>query len=821
MEKAMIAGVAVASAIYAIDKAYSYIVPKEYGSAPREGQRVIVPFGRGNKKCEGFIIKLEYAEAKKGTKYLSHIFDDEVYLSREDIALALWVSQRYFCTFFEAANALLPPGVWDKRNEVYHPGDMSLEEALTMFEKSKKKQEILRAVFLSEHGLTIEKIAELTNIKAPEAHLRALTAAATIVVRQRIQKKIGDKSIWMISMAMDYDQAILQIGKGKIAQRRKQLIDIVSRADDIPEKELIYQSGASVDMIKRLSKIGVFSRESRGVFRRPGIKSKGQREEITLSDSQQSAYEGISGLMAGNEASVALLYGVTGSGKTLIYMKLLEKALETGKTAIMLVPEIVLTPQMVRRLYDYFGDKIAIVHSNLTTAQRYDEYKRIKQKKAEIVVGTRTGVFAPLDNIGIIIMDEEQEYTYKSENPPRYHAREVAKYRAVKHNALLLLGSATPSIESFYYAECNRYKLFNLPGRYNAAALPDVKIANIREELLNEEEHQLGRDLFNEININLEKKEQTVLFFNRRGSAKMAMCAICGYTVKCENCSVALTYHSKNGRTMCHHCGYSQTLVTTCPECGGEHIRLVGSGTQKVEEELLQRIPGIRVLRMDADTVSGRATHEELLDGFEKGSYDILVGTQMVSKGLDFENVTLVGVIDADLSLYSGDYHAQERTFSLLSQVVGRAGRRKKPGRAILQTYTPDNPVIKAAARQDYDEFFRLEKQTRRALMAPPFSDMFVFTVSGIDEKNALGGALAVSAIIARGFNEEFTDIKTPILGPVPAAIARLNKRYRFIVSFRGVESRRSRSLVSRVLINYLKSPYAKLTSISADINPY
>jgi primosomal protein N' (replication factor Y) len=520
------------------------------------------------------------------------------------------------------------------------------------------------------------------------------------------------------------------------------------------------------------------------------------------------------------KAAAALLSGVTGSGKTLVYIKLISLAAKMGKGAIFLVPEIALTPQMLRQFYAHFPGRVAVVHSGLTHAQRYDEYKRIRLGHADIVVGTRTGILAPVKNLGLIIVDEEQEYTYKAENPPRYHARDVAKYRAVRHGALVVLGSATPSVESYYYAAAGRYSLFTIPERYGSIPLPRTVIADMRKTLRDGDGDQVGPELLGELRANLSRGEQSILFLNRRGSAKMAICIKCGEAPGCVNCSVALTYHSRNGRLMCHHCGHSREMPKVCPVCGSEHMRLIGSGTQRIEEELRQRLPEAAVLRMDADTVSGRQTHESLLDRFAEGKADILVGTQMVSKGLDFDNVTLVGVLDADLSLYCGDYHSQERTFSLIAQVVGRAGRRQKPGRAVIQTFTPENPVILAAAGQNYQNFYRYEIESRKAILAPPFCDIFVFTLSAIRENDALGASLALSGILTRFFGNDFSDIKTRILGPVSAPIARLNKFYRYTVSVRGKDGKRFRELISKTLVLFAKTPQARRASVFADMNP-
>ncbi|MBQ1271485.1 MAG: primosomal protein N' [Clostridia bacterium] len=520
-------------------------------------------------------------------------------------------------------------------------------------------------------------------------------------------------------------------------------------------------------------------------------------------------------------AGCALLHGVTGSGKTAVYVELIRKVVSQGKTAIMLVPEIALTPQMVRGFRRHFGSRVAVMHSTLTDQERYKEYMRVKMGRADIVIGTRSAVFAPLDNLGIIIIDEEHETTYKSESAPRYHAIEVAKYRCVKAGCPLLLGSATPSVESYYNAIEGRYSLYTLDERYNDAALPRTIIADMKESLKSGEDLSIGKTLRDELTMNLALGEQSILFINRRGNSKMAMCVDCGYVPECENCSVSLTYHSANGRLMCHHCGYSVPLMDKCPECGGGHIKLVGIGTQKIENEIAELYPQARVMRMDADTTEGRKSHEEILDAFGNKEADILLGTQMVAKGLDFLDVTLVGVIDADQALQSGSYLAGERSFSLISQVVGRAGRREKLGRAVIQSFSPSNPVIRAAAAQDYRAFFDYEIDVRQLVKAPPFYDIFTFFLSGEDEERVKQAADAIAKGLKSAFDGKYKEISSPVLGPAPAAIAKVNNKYRYTVVFKGKETKTSRALVSDILAWFASLAVSKGISVAADINTF
>jgi len=815
----LIAGVAVASAVYAIDKPYDYLVPAFMEDRIRAGQRVMVPFGAGNRKTEGFVLSVRPEEEVRALKAVAYLFDDEVALSEEDRSLALWMKRHYFCTFFEAANALIPPGMWNQNGEVFFPAPVDKEEALSMVGSSPVKREILQAIYDSPRPVTLGEIEKQTGQKRAAIHVRELLKRELIQVSQEYRRKQGDKNIVTASLAVSLEQAREQIGNGKLAARRMKAAECVAQAGVLPVQELCYLTGASPGMIKTLEKIGVLALQYVETYRRPRVRKGETPGQVTLSGAQQAVFDSLRDLLDG-KPHAALLHGVTGSGKTQIYIELIRKVRACGKTAVMLVPEIALTPQIIRQFCLYFHDDVAVMHSSLTQAQRYDEYKRIKSGEAGVVIGTRTAVFAPLKDLGIVIIDEEQEHTYKSENTPRYHAREVAKFRCVHHGALLLMGSATPSVESFYQAQEGRYRLYSLTERFFGALPPQVMICDMRGKLRSGDENELGAELISLLEETLNRKEQSILLMNRRGSAKMAVCTSCGFIPQCGRCSVSLVYHSRNNRLMCHHCGFSEERLEECPRCGGK-LRLVGAGTQKIEAELAARLPGVRVLRMDADTVNGRTTHEQLLDRFDRGEADILLGTQMVSKGLDFERVTLVGVVDADLSLMSGDFYATERTFSLLTQVVGRAGRRNDRGRAVIQTFCPDHPAVRAAASQDYGAFYSHEILAREALDAPPFCNLFLFTLSGPEEQQVLRAALGVAATLFKAFSGEFGAIRTPVLGPAPAAILKLNNRYRYTVSFRGKDQPLVRRLIHLVLGAFSQSGQNRKVSLSADMDPY
>ncbi|MDO4174887.1 MAG: primosomal protein N', partial [Eubacteriales bacterium] len=542
--------------------------------------------------------------------------------------------------------------------------------------------------------------------------------------------------------------------------------------------------------------------------------------EYVLSPSQQEAYRRMEPLLLSEKPEAALLYGVTGSGKTQVYIKLIERALQEGKGAIVLVPEIGLTPQFIRRFMAYFGDCTAVLHSGLSVGERYDSWKRIRSGDARVVVGTRSAVFAPVCRLGLIILDEEQDDAYKSDNSPRYHARDIAKYRAVQECALVVFGSATPSVETYYGAEQGKYPMMILRDRYAGAELPAVTIADMRGLTREGYTSTIGPVLRQKMEECFTHKHQCILFLNRRGAAKQLTCTACGWMPECPSCSVSMTYHSVNGRLMCHYCGHSEPLPRCCPVCGSTHMKTEGIGTQKLETELREIFPETKVLRMDADTTGTKGAHAKLLEQFSAGKADILLGTQMVTKGLDFDNVTLVGIIDADQSLFAQDYRARERTFSLLTQVVGRAGRRAAQGQAVIQTYSPEHPVILHAARQDYERFYENEIELRRALQCPPVSQIVVLTAAAERERDVLEALVAVKERIERLMAGQFADFCYPVLGPAPAMVVRVQNRYRYHLSIRCPESKRRRELIGGILREFAANAKYRRVTLFADINP-
>ncbi len=802
----LIAKVAVAAAPYAIDKPYDYIAPDD--ALP--GQRVLVPFGNGNRTSEGMILSVHQEVPAKPLKAVREVLDTESLVTEREIKLALWMRQRYFCTFHDAIHTILPAALWYKFRELWQAAEDAPAEGLTA-----REQEVL--------NLLREKPLETDELKKQFGEtvvplLRQLSKRGIVTSRMQSERKVRDKTVTLVSLAVSLETAMEWLHDTvKRAPRQVDALHMLSQTGEVSIHDLCYFTGVSRMAIDRLEKRGILSLRQQEEYRISSADYAVKAIPITLNDEQQQVYETILAQALSGKAGVTALEGVTGSGKTLIYIRLAQELLRQGKTVMILVPEIALTPQMMARFTAYFGDEVALLHSALRMTERYDQYKRIRRGEARIVLGTRSAVFAPLENIGLIVLDEEQESSYESENAPCYHARDIAKYRCVQENARLVLGSATPTVETAYYARQGIYQLARLRRRYNEKNLPQVILADMRRELRDGYTGSISRVLAEELQKNIVVGEQSILFLNRRGNSRQLICPNCGYVPQCPRCSVYLTYHSANRRMMCHYCGYSVKAPEECPDCGGP-LKHVGIGTQKIEEELRLLFPDTPILRMDADTVG--EGHEKLLREFEEKKVPILLGTQMVAKGLDFENVTLVGVLAADLSLYVDHYRASERTFNLLTQVVGRAGRGDKAGRAVIQTLTPENDVIQAAAEQDYQRFYEREIRMRKLRRDPPFADQFVITVSGREELQVRQACAQLQQSLQNMAGKSpYGAMELEILGPAPAPVVKVNDRYRYRITVIGRNDKTLRDLIAAYMKEFTRRKENKGLAIYTDCN--
>lgn len=804
---AQIAKIAIEAATYAIDKPYDYLAPE--GMNVCAGMRVTVPFGRGNRRSEGMVLAVETGRPDRQLKAIESVLDETPQLSGEQIRLALWMCQRYFCTFYDALHAILPIGLWYQHREIWTLcGNVGGE---TLTDKELQLAERLRQ---GEQSFSDLQAAQ------PQARviLQKLQEMGLASCRRESSRRTADKTDKLISLAIGPEEAeALLREKRNRAPRQADALAFLLKNGETSLHELLYFTGISRGAVTKMVHAEILSQREQEVFRVQLRSADSKAPEIRLNEEQQTAYDQILQRIHGGKPGVTLLQGVTGSGKTEIYISLAQRLLQEGKTAMILVPEIALTPQMMQRFSAYFGEDVALLHSGLGIAERYDQYKRIRKGMAKIVLGTRSAVFAPLSHLGMIVIDEEQEGSYESENPPCYHARDIAKFRCAREGAWLVLGSATPTVETAYLAQKGDYHLALLRKRYNQNALPSVTLADMRQELRQGNCTSISQPLYREIQKNLELGQQTILFLNRRGNSRQMICPGCGYVPQCPRCSVYLTYHSANRRMMCHYCGYSEPFAEECPECGIP-FKPIGSGTQKVEQELKELFPGTPVLRMDADSVGGQ--HEKMLQKFEKEKIPILLGTQMVAKGLDFDTVTLVGVLAADQSLYVDHYRAAERTFVLLTQVVGRAGRGASLGRAVIQTYTPENEVLLDAAAQDYESFFHREIGLRRIRREPPFADEVILTVTGTEEEAVRRACVQVrdSLRLAAG-KAPYDEMELEILGPAPAGVVKVNNRFRYRITVVGKCSAPVRRLLAAYMKEFAKRKENRTLHIFAECN--
>ena len=816
METADIVKVAVSAAPYSIDKPYDYLVPEALAESAAPGVRVMVPFGRGNRESEGLILTRSSGPKLPGIKALRSVLDAAPVLDRAGIDLALWMRSRYFCTMFEAVRTILPAGLWYGFREVWSlamPLDAAWEASRSIPDAGLVLDQLEKNKGRAEINLLREALGE--QVDKP---LKAMKKAGILICEMGAKRKIADKSHRMVELAVDAADALaLTEPKRRSAPARYEVVCLLATAGRTAAAEICYYTGASQRTLKAMEKAGLIAFSEEEELRVPEVGEVEPGKPIRLNEEQERAFSDIWKRIRSGKPSVTLLQGVTGSGKTEVYLRLVQETLAMGKTAIVLVPEIVLTPQMMRKFTSYFGNKVVMLHSSLRMTERYDQWKRIRRGEVEVVLGTRSAIFAPLKNPGLIIMDEEQEGSYQSENSPCYHARDIAKYLCARENAALVLGSATPTVETAFAAERGIYQKALLRRRYNEGALPEVRIADMRQEIRAGNPGMISEPLRLELEKNLAAGEQSILFLNRRGNSRYLLCGECGYVPQCPRCSVAMTYHSANGRLMCHYCGHSQPETETCPECGGR-MKHIGAGTQKVEEELRELFPEAGILRMDADTTAGG--HEAILRTFEQERVPILLGTQMVAKGLDFENVTLSAVLDADLSLYASDYRAAETTFSLIAQVAGRAGRGELGGRAILQTMTPQNQTIRFAAEQNYDAFFEAELPLRQLRGCPPYRDLLTVTFHGREEERVWQAALAFRARLDGLLHSEFYRGETAaVLGPAPASVARINYHYRCRLTLSCVNTRRLRELLAFLVREFAKDRSFRGVGAFVDVN--
>ncbi|WML51954.1 primosomal protein N' [Neobacillus sp. PS3-12] len=784
------------------DKAFDYLIPDKWMDIIQPGIRVIVPFGP--RKIQGFVIGLKLHSDFDKLKEIIEPIDLVPVLNKDLLELGHWLTESTLSFKIITYQAMLPAALKAKYEK-----KVSLAPGINREELPEE----LQPLFQNNRELAWDLVLN----SSLERKLHKEAAAGKLEVIYEVKERLHKKKLKYVLPLMSAEELTMELEQipARAGKQRELVSYFILNSAPIEYRKL-HDLGLSASAVKPLAAKGLIAEKDMEVYRDPYENREFKRTSpLSLTAAQKEAIEPILDSIQNNLHKVFLLYGVTGSGKTEIYLQSIQDVINRGKEAIVLVPEISLTPQMVNRFKGRFGDLVAVMHSGLSAGEKYDEWRKIQRKEVKVVVGARSAIFAPFENLGIMIIDEEHETSYKQEEMPRYHARDVAIERAVRSNCPVVLGSATPALESFARAKKGVYELLTLPSRMNEQALPAVEIIDMREELRGGNRSMFSRTLFEKLQERLEKKQQTVLFLNKRGFSSFVMCRDCGYVVNCPNCDISLTYHRVTEQMKCHYCGYEGRVPAACPECGSEHIRYFGTGTQKVEEELGKILPEARVIRMDVDTTSRKGSHERLLTDFQEGKADILLGTQMIAKGLDFPNITLVGVLSADTMLHLPDFRSSEKTFQLLTQVSGRAGRHELPGEVVIQTYTPEHYSIELSGKQDYDLFYNQEMMVRKIHKYPPFYYLSMINIS----HEQLMKAVSVTEKIVQYVRSRLSN-ETVVLGPVASPIPRINNRYRYQCLIKYKREPNLTVTLKNILNQYQKEAAAGL-QVSVDTNPY
>ena len=783
------------------NKPFDYRIPTRLQHVLRQGMRVIVPFGP--RKVQGFVIDIVSESEFPKLREIIEPMDIQPILNKELLQLSDWLTEQTLCYKISAFQVMLPPALKAKYEKKIRIKDRQMLHTLPPS---------LQHYFAKQDTINWEDVLKSGELTHFQKQVEDGILEVLYIVKERVKKK----QIKIIAPSIDILEKKAELSK----RNTKQIMVIdyfISNPKPIERQKILSLLGISSSVIKSLVDKGILYESMQEVYRDPyQDRIFEHTEPLQLTKEQSVAIKPILQTIEEKRHDVFLLYGITGSGKTEVYMQSIQKVLEEGREGIVLVPEISLTPQMVNRFKGRFGDEVAVLHSGLSIGEKYDEWRKIQRKEVRVAVGARSAIFAPFENLGIIIIDEEHETSYKQEDNPRYHARDVAIERARTHNCSVILGSATPSLETFARAKKGVYQLLTLSKRMNDQSLPTVDIVDMREELREGNRTMFSRVLYDKLQDRLMKKEQTVLFLNKRGHSSFVMCRDCGYVIQCPNCDISLTYHRYQQQMKCHYCGYEAVVPTICPECTSEHIRYFGTGTQKVEEELGKIFPEARVIRMDVDTTSRKGSHEKLLTAFEEGKADILLGTQMIAKGLDFPNITLVGVLSADTMLHLPDFRSSEKTFQLLTQVSGRAGRHELAGEVVIQTYSPEHYSIELASQQDFDQFYQKEMMIRKIHQYPPFYYLALITVSHEELMKVVDVTEKISVTLSSRLSKG-----AHILGPVACPIPRINNKYRYQCIVKYKKEPKLTQTLKMILDHYQQDIHRTGLQISIDKNPY
>ena len=801
----MIAEVIVDVPAQQTDRPFDYKIPEKWTGIIREGMRVTVPFGP--RKLLGFVVKLKNHTNVKGLKSISSLLDIEPALNNELLDLGHWLADETMCFTISAFQAMLPAALKAKYEK---------QIRLAPGHQINDLPEQIQHLFNNTDAVSWIKVQNDALLSCIKTEIDKGNLEITV----QVSNKTKIKKQKYLSSSLTKEELLEQLDQlNANASNQKKLVSyLIENPGEHLLSKLLEDTGINnSSAIKPLLSKGIVNILEKEEYRNPFTEGQFiQDQSLTLTTIQQEAIDPIKLAINENRNENFLLYGVTGSGKTEIYLQSIKQIVDKGKEAIVLVPEISLTPMMVTRFKRRFGDLVAVLHSGLSHGEKYDEWRKIQRGEVKVVVGARSAVFAPFTNLGLIIIDEEHEGSYKQEETPRYHARDVALKRAAYHDCPVVLGSATPSLESFARAKKSVYTLLTLKERVNQQGLPTVSIVDMRDEMRGGNRSMFSHVLFEKLQDRVEKGEQTVLLLNKRGHSSFVMCRNCGLVVTCPNCDISMTYHRAQSLMKCHYCSLEERVPDVCPDCGSDHIRYFGTGTQKVEEELGKLLPHARVIRMDVDTTRRKGAHESLLKKFEEGEADILLGTQMIAKGLDFPKVTLVGVLTADTMLHLPDFRSSERTFQLLTQVSGRAGRHELPGEVVIQTYTPEHYSIQLAAEQDYDGFFMREMFLRKQSDYPPYYYIALLTVSHEDILKTAEAADKITAFIKRQVGPQ-----TVVFGPSASPVSRINNRYRYQCLIKYKREPNLSTILKKLNETYGRNATQSGLQLSIDVNPF
>jgi len=785
---------------HATNKPFDYLIPEQWEDFIQPGMRVTVPFGP--RKLQGIVEEVTEHTDVEGIKPIDEPMDVEPVLNEELLHLGQAIAKTTLSYKITAYQVMLPPALKAK-----------YEKYILLRRNIDELPEDLLALF--QAGVRIKWDDAVKNASSTKL-LKAVRQGYIDVVYE-VKDRGGKRKVALYEARENVPTLQLTLEKTRSMKQKEIIRFFLEHPEPKTLEELEQRLGEIRGPIQQLVKKGILQRKYEEQYRDPyqGYEFK-PTSPLPLTAEQERAITPILKAIEEEKNEVFLLHGVTGSGKTEIYLQAIDEVIQKGKEAIVLVPEISLTPQMVNRFKGRFGNDVAVLHSGLSLGEKYDEWRKIQRKEVKVAVGARSAIFAPFENLGIIIIDEEHETSYKQEDNPRYHARDIAIERGNYHHCPVVLGSATPALETYARAQKGVYTLLSMPNRMNPLGLPKVEIVDMREELRAGNRSMFSRVLLEKMKERIERKEQIVLFLNRRGYSSFIMCRDCGFVIKCPHCDISLTFHKFSNQLKCHYCGYEEGVPTRCPDCGSEHIRYFGTGTQRVEEELGKLLPEARVIRMDVDTTSRKGAHERLLTAFREHKADILLGTQMIAKGLDFPNITLVGVLSADTLLHLPDFRATEKTFQLLTQVSGRAGRANLPGESIIQTYTPEHYSIQLAKDQDYIRFYQYEMRTRRQGNYPPYYYLALIHISHENLLTVTKEAEKIAAFLRNELGKE-----TIILGPSSSPIPRVNNKYRYQCMIKYKREPNLYNVLERILNHYNDRTQKQGLLVTIDLNPY